>query len=82
MTTFEYEHYRTQMNFMKEITIYENKNMKVYINQCFNKGKKTKCYAVRKDDDTALADLLGLIKWSGSWRQYVFYPVEKTKLNN
>ena len=70
------------MSFIKEIEIYKGKTSRVYINQCHNKGKKTKLFAIRKDDKTGLMDLLGLIKFNGKWRQYAFYPEEKTYWNS
>lgn len=63
------------MGFMKEVTIYERGEVRVFINQCHRKkGTKTKLYAVRRDDASGYAHILGLIKWHGSWRQYVFFP--------
>lgn len=62
------------MAFIKEVTIYEKGEVKVYIHQCHNLGKKTKLYAIRKNDKTGLAHILGTIKWHGAWRQYVFFP--------
>ena len=67
------------MAFIKQRTIYENKNTLVYINQCHNKGKKTNLYAVRCNDKKGLSHLLGIIKFNGAWRQYVFYPEPNTK---
>ena len=71
-----------KMSFRKEIVIYKGKTSRVYINQCHNKGKKTKLFAIRKDDKTGLMDLLGLIKFNGKWRQYVFYPEKETYWNS
>jgi len=67
------------MSFMKPKTIYENKKTRIYINQCYNKGKKTKLYVVRRDDDKGIGRLLGTIKFDGRWRQYVFIPEDGTK---
>ncbi len=66
------------MAFRNEITIYEKGEVRVYINQCHNPGKKTCLYAVRKDHKGGCGQLLGLIKWSGAWRQYCFYPDKET----
>lgn len=66
------------MAFCKDKIIYENKTTKIYINQCHNKGRKTKLFSIRKDDSTGLAELLGIIKWNGRWRQYVFEPKKDT----
>lgn len=66
------------MAFINDVTIYESKLVQIKINQCHNPGKKTNVYAIRRDDTTGLADLLGLIKWSGRWRQYVFEPEKDT----
>lgn len=66
------------MAFMQEVTIHESKKVRVYINQCHNKGKKTYYYTVRKDDSTGLAEVLGVIRFSGRWWQYVFEPKENT----
>ena len=52
------------MAFIKDRIIYERGKIKVYINECHAKGKKTRIFAIRKDDKTGLADLLGIIKWS------------------
>lgn len=67
------------MAFMKNFTIYEKGETLVYINQCYNKGKKTNFYAVRRNDKTGMAHYLGAIKWSGAWRQYVFQPEPQTQ---
>ena len=67
------------MGFMKNTTIYERGKTKVYINQCHNPGKKTKLFAIRRDDSTGVGDFLGLIKFDGAWRQYVFCPEQETK---
>lgn len=70
---------------MKELTIFENKNTRVYINQChrnfkWEKRKRTtNIYAVRKDDTTGYAELLGIIKFDSRWRQYVLFPEPNTK---
>jgi len=81
---FDYEINRfggyIRMSFIKEVTIYERKEVRVYICQCHNKGKKTKCFAIRRDDNTGLADLLGLIEWSGRWWQYVFTPLKQSTI--
>ena len=66
------------MAFRNPITIYEKGEVKVFINQCHNPGKKTFLYSVRKDSSTGFGELLGLIKWNGAWRQYCFYPGENT----
>ena len=42
------------------------------------KKRKTPIYIIRKDSSSALAERLGLIKFSGRWRQFVFYPDEGT----
>lgn len=63
------------MGFIKPVIIYERiydkkKKVRVYINQCHNKGK-TKLFTIRRDDSQGFAHLLGVIKWDGAWRQYV-----------
>lgn len=58
------------MGFMKEFVIYEKGKTKVYINQCHNKGKKTKLFSIRRDDEHGLCWFLGIIKFYGAWRQY------------
>lgn len=68
------------MAFKKETIIYENKSTKVFINQCHTKGRKTRLFAVRRDDKKGLGHYLGEIKWSGAWRQYVFTPPAFTTL--
>ncbi|MCP3684404.1 MAG: hypothetical protein GY861_17130 [bacterium] len=67
------------MAFKKDITIYESPTVKVYINQCYNPGKKTRSFAVRRNDKTGLAHYIGGIGWDGGWRQYVFEPEANTK---
>ena len=66
------------MVFMKPVIIYEQGNTKVYINQCHAVGRKTKVFAVRKDDRTGLAEYLGSIVFNPRWRQYVFVPEKET----
>ncbi len=61
------------MGFRKEVTIYERREIRVYINQCHNPGKKTNSYAVRKDHKGGCGKYLGKISWNGAWRQYCFY---------
>ena len=67
------------MGFIKTRTIYEGKGTKVYINECHAKGRKTRIFAVRRNDKYGLAHLLGLIKFDGAWRQYIFFPESNTK---
>lgn len=62
------------MTFIKPFTIYQKGKTHVYINQCHSNGRKTKTYAIRRDDETGIGDMLATIKWSGSWRQYTFQP--------
>ena len=59
------------MSFIKPRTIYKSKTVHVYINECFNPKKKTRLFAIRRDDKTGLGEVLGLIKFSGAWRQYI-----------
>ncbi len=66
------------MGFMKETIIYEGKETRVFINQCHNPKKKTRLFSVRKDDDSGFGELLGIIKFSGRWRQYIFEPEKNT----
>ena len=40
--------------------------------------RKLPYYIVRKDSTSRLAERLGIIKWHGGWRQYVFWPDDKT----
>jgi len=67
------------MTFIKNRIIYEGKETKVYINECHAKGRKTRIFAVRRDDKTGKGFLLGLIKFDGGWRQYIFHPGPNTK---
>ncbi len=64
---------------MKERTIYQSKKIRVYINECHAKGRKTRIFAVRRDDEKGCGCYLGCIEWSGAWRQYVFCPEHSTK---
>lgn len=66
------------MGFMKDVVIYEKGRKIIYINQCHNKGRKTKLYAIRKDDSFGMAEYLGGIKFNDRWRQYVFEPHNDT----
>ena len=59
------------MVFRKEFIVYQGKDCKVYINQCHNPKKKTKLFAIRRDDKKGCARYLGKIFFSGAWRQYV-----------
>lgn len=42
------------------------------------RNKKTREWVVRKNSHYALAERLGMIKWFGRWRQYVFIPDQNT----
>jgi len=66
------------MAFKEPVVIHKSNSTKVYINQCHTKGKKTRLFAVRRDDSTGLAYHLGSIKWNARWRQYVFNPSNTT----
>ena len=60
------------MGFIKERTIYQSEKIRVYINECHAKGRKTRVFAIRRDvEKVCFADYLGEIKWDGAWRQYV-----------
>jgi hypothetical protein len=67
------------MAFIKPVTIYEKGSTKVFINQCHAKGKKTKVFAIRRDDKTGLSQYLGSIVFNPRWRQYVFQPEQNTQ---
>lgn len=69
------------MAFKKDTIIYEKKPIRIFINQCHNKGKKTRLFAIRRDDNTGLSALLGGITFSGRWRQYIFMPENNTIWN-
>lgn len=56
---------------MKDFTVYERGKVKVFINQCYNPKKKTKLFAIRRDDKSGLGRFIGTIRFSGAWRQYV-----------
>lgn len=58
-------------NFMKNFIVYKSDKVLVYINQCHNPKKKTKLFTIRRDDKNGYGDLLGEIRFSGAWRQYV-----------
>jgi hypothetical protein len=36
-------------------------------------------YIIRKNSEYALAERLGIIKFDGAWRQFVFYPDADTR---
>ena len=65
--------------FMKERTIYQSEKVRVYINECHSPGRKTRVFAVRRDDQKGCGHYLGSIEWDGAWRQYVFFPDSETK---
>ena len=65
------------MGFIKKVEIYSGKNCKVTINQCHNKGKKTKSFAIRRDGKY-FGQFIGEIKFNPRWRQYCFYPEPDT----
>ena len=67
------------MSFIKERTIYESETVRIYVNECHSKGRKTRIFCVRRDDTTGLAALIGTIEFSGRWRQYVFMPGKNTQ---
>jgi hypothetical protein len=56
---------------MKEFLLYEKRFTRVYINQCHNKGRKTKLFAIRRDDILGKGHFMGQIYFDGAWRQYV-----------
>ena len=64
---------------MKERTIYQSEKVRVYINECHAKGRKTRVFAIRRDDEKGFAHYLGEIKWDGAWRQYVSCFESNTK---
>lgn len=66
------------MAFIKEVTIYENKKVRLFINQCHNKGNKMNLFTIRRDDSTGLGEVLGMIEWSGRWRQYILTPLKQS----
>lgn len=43
-----------------------------------DKRRKTPIYIIRKYSDGLMAERLGLVKWYGAFRQFVFYPDENT----
>jgi len=57
---------------MREFIVYQKGETKVYIHKGrIEKGHKLCWYGIRRDDNTGLCHLLGIIKFSGAWRQYV-----------
>lgn len=57
------------------------KKYHLYFVRAFRKkGEKRKMplYIVRKDSSSSMAERLGLIKFSGKWRQFVFWPDNET----
>ena len=66
---------------MKAFIVYQKDEVLVFI--CGpakkEKGRKTNIYMVRRNDKMGYGHLLGLIKFDGGWRQYVFEPAENTK---
>lgn len=43
-----------------------------------DKRRKTPIYIIRKDSEGLMAERLGLVKWYGAFRQFVFYPDNNT----
>jgi hypothetical protein len=70
---------------MKTKIIYEKKGTRVYIHEChrniprYKTLRKTRLFAVRRDDKTGLCHLLGEIRFDWAWRQYIFFPDAFTK---
>lgn len=60
------------------VTVYQGKDSRVYIEEVYNSGKKTRLFFV-KDSDVDGVYFIGLIKWDGAWRQYIFEPEANTK---
>jgi len=57
---------------MIEFIVYQKGETRVYIHKGRKeKGQKLCWYGIRRDDNTGLACLLGLIRFSGKWRQHV-----------
>jgi hypothetical protein len=57
---------------MQEFIVYQKGNVRVYIHECEKpKNRKMPIFAIRRDDNTGLAAILGLIRFCGRWRQYV-----------
>lgn len=57
---------------VKEFIVYQRGRTRVYIHKGRReKGHKLCWYGIRRDDSTGLCALLGIIKFSGRWRQYV-----------
>ena len=40
--------------------------------------RKTSMWTLRKDSNHACGELLGIVRWHGAWRQYVFIPENGT----
>ncbi len=66
--TGSYEKGNYHLYFVRAKKCKVNKNLK----------RKTPIYIVRKDSSCSMAERLGLIKWYGAFRQFVFYPDEET----
>ena len=47
----------------------------IYFRECTNISGKTKKWHCCNKKST---EILGLVKWSGNWRQYCFYPFQST----
>lgn len=67
------------MAFFNDVIIYQKGEIKIAINQCYNKGKKKNLFAIRRDDKTGMGYILGNIRYSGRWWQYVFQPEKDTQ---
>ena len=65
---------------MKEVIIYQKGETKIYIHKGKReKGHKLNWYGIRRDDKTGLANILGIIRFDGGWRQFIFFPELNTK---
>lgn len=50
----------------------------IYFVKSRKQNPKTMIYLVRTNNSHGLGILLGMIKWYAQWRQYGFFPEEKT----
>ena len=71
---------------MTDFIVYQKGSTLVYIHKgtkkSFNNKKwikhKTYWYGIRKNSESGLAEILGIIQFNGGWRQFVFMPQPET----
>jgi hypothetical protein len=73
---------------MKDFPIYQKRGTYIYIHKGTKKtfdyhkkkwvNRKTFWYGIRKNSKSGLMEILGIIRFNGAWRQFVFEPQPDT----